>query len=81
MENKENFHKPEDDPEKAMQEFEGINNWHENELIQDIFNADMHDLRISETPMFLLPAGISAHTEVVAVYGMGKKCIYIGVQK
>ncbi len=81
METKENFHKPEDDPEKAMQEFESIDNWQGHKLIRDIFEVDMKALRNAKTLLLLLPAGKSAHMEAGVAYGMGKKCIYIGEQK
>lgn len=69
------------DPEKAMQDFEAIKDWHQDASIRRIFEKDLSGLKQSKKLVLLLPAGKSAHLETGIAYGLGKECILIGEQK
>ncbi|HSX05899.1 MAG TPA: hypothetical protein VLF69_05495 [Candidatus Saccharimonadales bacterium] len=47
-------------------------------LVRRIFEEDMQALRDSELFLLVLPAGLSAHMELGAAYGMGKRCLGVG---
>lgn len=66
------------DPEVSMQQFESIKNWREDKFFREVFEVDMQALRDSEKFIVVFPAGLSAHMEIGAAYGMGKKCYSIG---
>jgi hypothetical protein len=66
------------DPEAAMQRFEAVEDWRNNETFQKIFKEDMDALKASEKFVIVFPAGLSAHMEVGAAYGLGKQCYSIG---
>ena len=42
------------------------------------YDTDMDGLKNADTVVMLLPAGLAAHMEAGAAYGMGKKMILIG---
>lgn len=66
------------DTELEMKKFESVENWRENETFKKIFTQDMEALRNSDKLMIVFPAGLSAHMEIGAAYGMGKPCYSIG---
>ena len=66
------------DPEISMQQFESVRNWRTDKEFQKIFKADMDGIRESSEFIVVFPAGLSAHMEIGAAYGMGKKCYSIG---
>ena len=51
----------------------------DDEFIKQIFEKDMQAQRESNYFLLVLPAGISGHIEAGASYGMGKKCLAIGI--
>jgi hypothetical protein len=65
------------DAEKYIGEFEALD-WKTDPYVQQMFEKDMTAEKNSEIFILLLPAGISAHIEAGAAYGMGKKCIVVG---
>lgn len=67
-----------DDIEKFMQSLETIDDWRTNPTFRAIFEKDMDGLRDSAETIIVFPAGLSAHMELGAAYGMGKKCFGIG---
>lgn len=69
---------PDGDPEAQMKVFESARNFLANPYFRKIFERDLHGLKQAETVILLLPAGLSAHTEIGIAYGLGKKCILIG---
>jgi hypothetical protein len=66
------------DVEKMMQTTEQLENWKTNKTFNEIFEADMDALKGSQALVLVFPAGLSAHMELGAAYGMGKKCYGIG---
>jgi len=68
------------DPEEDMQNFEKLD-WRNDSYVKKVFENDMEGQRNSSTFVMLLPAGKSCHIEAGVAYGLGKKCILIGVQK
>lgn len=57
---------------------EQLENWQTNPTFRKIFETDMDALRNSESLILVFPAGLAAHMELGAAYGMGKKCYAIG---
>jgi hypothetical protein len=51
----------------------------DDDFIKHIFQNDMQAQRDSDNFLLVLPAGISAHIEAGASYGMGKKCYALGI--
>jgi hypothetical protein len=47
-------------------------------MIQKIFKADINAERDSDSFIIVLPAGLNAHVEAGAAYGMGKRCYAVG---
>jgi hypothetical protein len=66
------------DAEAEMRTFEQITDWQTNPTFRKIFENDMQALRDSDALLLVFPAGLSAHMELGAAYGMGKKCYAIG---
>lgn len=69
---------PDVDPEVNMQQFEAVKDWRNDATFHEIFQTDMEGLCDSEKFIVVLPAGLSAHMEIGAAYGMGKICYSIG---
>lgn len=68
---------PEDLDAKMTAE-EQMKDWHVDPLFRKIFETDMEGLRNSDAIVIVFPIGFSAHMELGAAYGMGKKCFGIG---
>lgn len=66
------------DPETAMQQFEAVKDWRTDETFHEVFTQDMDALKASEKLIIVFPAGLSAHMELGAAYGMAKPCYSIG---
>lgn len=64
--------------EDFMQHLESIDDWRTNPTYRQIFENDMQGIRDSKETIIVFPAGLSAHMELGAAYGMGKKCYRIG---
>lgn len=64
------------DPHDFMARLEALPQDHP--FIRKIFDIDMNAQRESERFVVVLPAGIAAHIEAGAAYGMGKKCYAVG---
>lgn len=67
-----------DDIEALMKANESLENWDTNPTFRKIFETDMKALKQSESLLVVFPIGFSAHMELGAAYGMGKKCFGIG---
>jgi hypothetical protein len=70
--------KPGADVESMMGAIENLNDWQANPTFRKIFENDIAAERNSEAVIVVFPAGFSAHMELGAAYGMGKKCYGIG---
>jgi hypothetical protein len=66
------------DADRMMQESEALKDWRTNPTFKEVFDTDMQAQRASEQFILVLPAGLAAHMEFGAAYGMGKKCYGIG---
>ena len=66
------------DAETMMRSIETLKNWQENPTFNKIFETDMSALKDSDKLVLIFPAGLSAHMELGAAYGLGKKCYGIG---
>lgn len=64
--------------EAFMQNLETIEDWQTNPTFRKIFENDMNGIREAKETIIVFPAGLSAHMELGAAYGMGKKCYGIG---
>lgn len=64
--------------ENFMRELETTKDWQTNPTFRQIFENDMNGIRGAKEAIFVFPAGLSAHMELGAAYGMGKKCYGIG---
>ena len=64
------------DPEAFMRQFESLSQ--SDPIIRKIFEVDMSAQREADEFILVFPAGIAAHIEAGAAYGMGKKCYAIG---
>jgi hypothetical protein len=69
---------PDVDAEAMMATTESLVDWQTNPTFQKIFENDMNALKDSDCLILVLPAGLAAHMELGAAYGMGKKCYAIG---
>lgn len=67
-----------DEVDRLMTEEENMDDWQNDPLLREIFERDMQALRNSEAIAVVFPIGFSAHMELGAAYGMGKKCYGIG---
>ncbi len=72
------FEKSPEDIEGLMKNIETIDDWQTNPTFREIFENDMDGIRQAEETIIIFPAGLSAHMELGAAYGMGKKCYGIG---
>jgi hypothetical protein len=63
-------------PDEFMKKAESLPPDHP--LMKKIFEADMAAERESDKFLIVFPAGLSAHTELGAAYGMGKQCYAFG---
>lgn len=66
------------DPEKMMQATENLTDWQTNPTFRRIFENDMNGLREAEKLVLVFPAGLAAHMELGAAYGMDKDCYAVG---
>lgn len=66
------------DPEVMMSQMEALTDWRTNPTFRKMFDEDMNALKVSEALVLVFPAGLAAHMELGAAYGMGKKCYAIG---
>jgi nucleoside 2-deoxyribosyltransferase len=69
---------PDAHPEEQMKNFEGTEDFFNNEYFKQIFEEDLEGLKNADTVIMLLPAGNSVHIEAGIAYGLGKKLILIG---
>lgn len=67
------------DPEKMIAATENLSDWQTNPTFRKIFEADMQAQRESDAFILVFPAGLDAHMEFGAAYGMGKPCYAIGI--
>lgn len=66
------------DPEAMIATTEQLTDWQTNPTFREIFETDMQAERDAEALILVFPAGLSAHMELGAAYGMGKKCYGVG---
>lgn len=66
------------DPEAMIGATEQLTDWQTNPTFRKIFETDMQAQRDAEAFVLVFPAGLAAHMELGAAYGMGKKCYAIG---
>ena len=64
--------------DRLMVEEEQMDDWQNDPLLKEIFKRDMSALRNSSAIVVVFPIGFSAHMELGAAYGMGKKCYGLG---
>lgn len=57
---------------------EHLTDWQTNPTFRKIFETDMQAQRDADAFILVFPAGLAAHMELGAAYGMGKKCYGIG---
>ncbi len=69
---------PDSDPEHMMAQFEALSSWQTSPTVRAIFEKDMQGLRDAGALLLVFPAGLAAHMELGAAYGMGKQCYAIG---
>lgn len=69
---------PEADGERMIASTEALEDWQTNPTFREIFETDMGAQRESDALILVFPAGLAAHMELGASYGMGKKCFAIG---
>jgi hypothetical protein len=66
------------DAERMMRESEALKDWKSNPTFKEVFETDMQAERDANEFILVFPAGLAAHMEFGAAYGMGKKCYGIG---
>jgi hypothetical protein len=66
------------DPEETMKAYEAVQDWRNDPVFQKIYKTDMDGLKASKNFLVVFPAGLSAHMELGAAFGMGKPCYSIG---
>lgn len=64
--------------EEQMNILESHEDFWNDPVHRDIFEMDMAGLKYAETIVMLLPAGLAAHMEAGAAYGLGKRLVLIG---
>jgi hypothetical protein len=69
---------PDADPETMIGTTENLADWQTNPTFRKIFETDMQAQRDSGAFILVFPAGLAAHMELGAAYGMGKPCYAIG---
>jgi len=67
------------DIEKMMNATENLKDWQTNPTFKKIYETDMNALKQSKAAVVVFPIGFSAHMELGAAYGLGKKCYGIGL--
>jgi hypothetical protein len=70
---------PDADPEAMIAATENLADWQTNPTFRKIFEADMQAQRDAAAFILVFPAGLAAHMEFGAAYGMGKPCYGIGI--
>ena len=66
------------DANPMMEKLETMPDWQTNPTFREIYEKDMNAIRDAEEFVVVFPAGASAHMELGAAFGMGKKCYAIG---
>ncbi len=69
---------PDADPEAMISATENLADWQTNPTFRNIFETDMQAQRDADAFILVFPAGLAAHMEFGAAYGMGKPCYAIG---
>jgi len=64
--------------EEQMEILESHPDFWNDPVHRDHFETDMTGLKNADTIVMLLPAGLAAHMEAGASYGLGKKMVLIG---
>ncbi|MDC1205322.1 hypothetical protein N8083_00545 [Candidatus Pacebacteria bacterium] len=64
--------------EEQMEVLESHPDFWNDPVHRDHFETDMAGLKNADTIVLLLPAGLAAHMEAGASYGLGKKMVIIG---
>ena len=64
--------------DEQMDALESTSDFWTDQNYSDHFQRDMTGLKNANTIVMLLPAGLAAHMEAGAAYGLGKKLILIG---
>ena len=64
--------------EEQMKILESDKDFWNNPVHRHIFETDMSGLRNANTIVLLLPAGLAAHMEAGAAYGLEKKLVIVG---
>ena len=64
--------------EEQMEVLESHPDFWNDPVHRDHFETDMAGLKNADTIVLLLPAGLAAHMEAGASYGLGKKMVLIG---
>lgn len=67
-----------EDVEALMRDNEALKDWQTNPTFRKIYETDMDGLKNSTALVLVFSAGFSAHMELGAAFGMGKKCYGIG---
>lgn len=78
LENEDNwgFGNTKQTPEEKQQEFENLNL--KSDIVLNLFNNDLDNLKKSKNLLLVLPAGKSAHIESGIAYGLNKDCYALG---
>jgi hypothetical protein len=66
------------DANPMMEKLETLPDWQTNPTFRKIYENDMNGIRDADSFVVVFPAGASAHMELGAAFGMGKKCYAIG---
>jgi hypothetical protein len=64
--------------EAAIKTLENVADWQNNPTFRQVYENDMTALQNAERLVLVFPAGLSAHMELGAAFGMGKKCYGVG---
>ena len=67
-----------DEKDLVRNHVEAVEDWQTNPTFRGMFERDMQGIRDARNFIVVLPAGLSAHMELGAAYGMGKRCLAIG---
>ena len=66
------------DADAMMSASENLADWQTNPTFREVFETDMQAQRDAKEFILVFPAGLAAHMELGAAYGMDKKCYGIG---
>jgi len=66
------------DADAMMRQSENLKDWKTNPTFKEVFETDMQAQHEAKEFILVFPAGLAAHMEFGAAYGMGKKCFGIG---